>query len=166
MSPTTIDWQKLFNSFSPRLRRTAFSLLGDQHEAEDVAQEALLRAWVHLPQLRHPAALRPWLIRVVRNVAADRVRSRRRRRQILERLGRERVEAEPSDRRAVLPERCPEFQEAVSGLTHVQRQAFLAELRGRSPMEAAAEAGVTVSAAKTRLDRKSTRLKPRHVSET
>jgi RNA polymerase sigma factor (sigma-70 family) len=37
-------------------------------DAEDAAQEALLRAWQSWPQLRDPAAVRPWLLRITVNV--------------------------------------------------------------------------------------------------
>lgn len=54
-------------------------MLRDEAEAEDVAQEALLRLWRSAGALEvGPQGLRPWLRRVVSNLCVDRMRSARR----------------------------------------------------------------------------------------
>ena len=55
----------------------ASRLVGDRGRAEDIVQEALLRAWRHADEL-DPAArsLRPWLFTVVSHLAADQHRRR------------------------------------------------------------------------------------------
>jgi RNA polymerase sigma-70 factor, ECF subfamily len=54
-------------------------MLRDDAEAEDVAQEALLRLWRSAEGLEvGPQGLRPWLRRVVSNLCVDRMRSGRR----------------------------------------------------------------------------------------
>jgi RNA polymerase sigma-70 factor (ECF subfamily) len=40
------------------------------HDAEDVAQEAMIRAWRHRAHLRDASRLRPWLSTIVRNEAS------------------------------------------------------------------------------------------------
>ncbi len=47
----------------------AYGVLQDRGEAEDAAQEAFLRAFRSLRQLREPAAFAPWLLATVLNVA-------------------------------------------------------------------------------------------------
>ncbi|NBM18495.1 sigma-70 family RNA polymerase sigma factor [Streptomyces sp. GC420] len=61
------------------LLRFARSLvMGDTHLAEDIVQEAVLRAWRHSDRLRGtPGLTRPWLFTVVRRLAIDTHRTRR-----------------------------------------------------------------------------------------
>jgi len=57
---------------------TARRILGDAAEAEDVAQEAMVRLWRNAATLElGPGGLRPWLRRVVSNLSIDRIRSAR-----------------------------------------------------------------------------------------
>lgn len=51
-------------------------LLRDRAEAEDVAQEAFIRLWQHRESLSGDR-VRPWLLRVTRNLCLDRLRKRR-----------------------------------------------------------------------------------------
>ncbi len=63
----------------PRALGLAISMLSDRAEAEDVAQEAMLRLWKQAPKWRPgEAQVGTWLHRVVQNLAIDRLRRRRR----------------------------------------------------------------------------------------
>jgi RNA polymerase sigma-70 factor (ECF subfamily) len=59
----------------PLLIRTAAALVG-RADAEDAAQEALMRAWKAWPTLDGDAMVRPWLVRIVVNVCSDWQRGR------------------------------------------------------------------------------------------
>jgi RNA polymerase sigma factor (sigma-70 family) len=64
----------------PRILGYAARLLGDRAEAEDVAQEAMLRLWRVAPDWRQgEAKVTTWLYRVTTNLCADRLRVRQRR---------------------------------------------------------------------------------------
>lgn len=69
---------------TPRVLGYATRLLGgDRAEAEDVAQEAMLRLWRVAPDWRQgEAKVTTWLYRVVTNLCTDRLRGRTRRRTI------------------------------------------------------------------------------------
>lgn len=61
-----------------RLRRAAMRVLDDSAAAEDVAQDALLRAWTKAASYRPgQASVATWLHRIAVNVAIDRVRASR-----------------------------------------------------------------------------------------
>jgi len=60
------------------LHRVAYRMLGDRTEAEDVAQEALLRLWASADRWRTgQAGIAAWLTRVAVNLCLDRLRRRR-----------------------------------------------------------------------------------------
>ena len=54
-------------------------LLGDEADAEDVAQETFLRAFRRLPSHTFRSTFSTWLIQVARNAGIDELRARRRR---------------------------------------------------------------------------------------
>jgi len=65
---------------TPRVLGYAARLLSDRAEAEDVAQEAMLRLWRIAPEWRAgEAQVGTWLYRVVTNLVTDRLRRRQRR---------------------------------------------------------------------------------------
>ncbi|MEO0774586.1 MAG: RNA polymerase sigma factor [Pseudomonadota bacterium] len=62
----------------PRVLSHATRMLGNRAEAEDVAQEAMLRLWKIAPDWRMgEAKVTTWLYRVVGNLCTDRLRRRR-----------------------------------------------------------------------------------------
>ena len=58
----------------PAMLGLARRILGNAADAEDVAQEAMLRVWNHAPRWQPLAAFRTWLTRVVVNLCLDRKR--------------------------------------------------------------------------------------------
>ncbi len=62
---------------TPKVMGHAYRLLGQREEAEDVAQEALLRLWRIAPDWRTgEARVTTWLYQVVANLCTDRLRRR------------------------------------------------------------------------------------------
>ncbi len=59
--------------------RVAYSVLRNREDAEEVAQEAMLKARRKLRTLRQRGGLRSWLVRIVWRLAVDRQRADRRR---------------------------------------------------------------------------------------
>ncbi len=60
---------------APRAYKQAYRMLGVQADAEDVAQEAMMRVWKIAPEWRSgEAKVTTWLYRVVANLCLDRLR--------------------------------------------------------------------------------------------
>jgi len=51
----------------PALRRFAWSLTGDRDQADDLVQEALLKAVSRWAQLRQTGSIRSWLFQILYN---------------------------------------------------------------------------------------------------
>ncbi|WP_084353962.1 RNA polymerase sigma factor [Primorskyibacter flagellatus] len=68
----------LTTRLTPKVLGHAYRMLGDRAEAEDVAQEAMLRLWRIAAEWRQgEAKVTTWLYRVVANLCTDRLRKRR-----------------------------------------------------------------------------------------
>jgi RNA polymerase sigma factor (sigma-70 family) len=68
--------------------RTGYLILGDAAAAEDMTQEAFVRAHRYLARFREQEPFKPWLLRIVTNLALNEQRSRARKAGLLERAGR------------------------------------------------------------------------------
>src|SRR4051794_14535508 len=72
-----------FEELVRRTSRLLFARLyletGDAHQAEDLLQETLLRAYHALAWLNDPATLRGWLLTIAHNVLTDAIRRESRR---------------------------------------------------------------------------------------
>ena len=84
--------------------RTAYLIAGRTGDAEDAAQEGLVKAFQSLHRFRAGAPFRPWLLAIVANEARNRLRSASRRAGLAERAFAERPsgDAAPSPEVAVL----------------------------------------------------------------
>lgn len=81
MSRTSTDpsssFEDTFDDLAALAHRVAFRLLGSRVEAEDVAQETLVRAYVRWRRISGHAE--PWVARVATNLSLDLLRKRSRR---------------------------------------------------------------------------------------
>lgn len=77
MTVTTFD--HLLAAHAPRVLRAALGLLGEEQEAREVAQEALLKAYKARDRYDAERPFYPWLYRIVRNTSLDALRRRRHR---------------------------------------------------------------------------------------
>ena len=70
-------YAELVSRYEHSVRAAAIAVLGDRHLADDVVQEAFIKAYVKLPKLRRPAAFYGWLLRIARNAALDMLRAKK-----------------------------------------------------------------------------------------
>ena len=76
--------------------RVAYVITRNAADAEDAAQEALVKAWRALGRFRAGEPMRPWLLRIVANEARNRRRSTGRREQLVLRAAASPGEALPA----------------------------------------------------------------------
>lgn len=109
----------------PGAMRQAYRILGDQTEAEDVAQDAMLRLWRQASDWRAgEARVSTWLYRVVHNLCIDRLRKRRP--QVPVEDAPEPVDPDPSVlERMAQTEESRAVAQAIAELPERQRQALV-----------------------------------------
>ncbi|MCC6418867.1 MAG: RNA polymerase sigma factor [Gemmataceae bacterium] len=73
---------ELARRYELRLYRFACRMLGGSSDAEDIVQETLLRLYQARGRYRTGSALKPWVFRIAANLCRDRLRWRRRRREV------------------------------------------------------------------------------------
>jgi RNA polymerase sigma factor (sigma-70 family) len=140
----------LTQRMTPRIMGYAYRLLsGDRAEAEDVAQETMLRLWRVAPEWRQgEAKVATWAYRVATNLCTDRFRSRRRQSRVA--LDDAPDVADPAvsaDTRLVEADRAAALQAALAQLPDRQRQAVvLRHIEGLSNTEIAEVMGLGVEA--------------------
>ena len=136
--------------------RFAYGMLQDRAGAEDVVQEAALKAWRRLGNLRPGAEFRPWFLGIVANECRTLQRSRWW--SVLRR-------AEVHGSAAVAPEgeflRGVDLRRAVAQLPHDQRAVILLHFYLDLPLdEVARTAGISVAGVKSRINRALRKLRP------
>lgn len=62
---------QLVEQFQDAVYGTAYALLGDFHDAQDLAQESFIRVWQNLKGLRDPGKFPGWLYQITRNCCLD-----------------------------------------------------------------------------------------------
>src|SRR5579862_13922 len=94
--------------------RVAYSVLRQRQDAEDVAQDAFVRAYRRFAQLRDREQFRPWLVRMTFRLAIDRRRSDLRRN--AREVGTSPIAGPPRpDEAAVATERAARLWAAIDG---------------------------------------------------
>lgn len=137
----------------PRMLSLAQRMLGDAAEAEDVAQEAMLRAWKQAPRWTPgQARFDTWLHRVALNLCYDRLR---RRREIATDVIPDHIDDGPApDRGLLAAETGAQVQAALSRLPPRQREAIvLCHYQELGNIEAAALMEISVEALESLLSR-------------
>jgi RNA polymerase sigma factor (sigma-70 family) len=139
-------------------RRLA-AVVGGAGDADEVAQDAFVKAWYGLPSFRDGAAFRPWLLRIVVNEARNRRRAAGRRAGHELRFAADRAmqagETAPSPEAAVLvAESRRSVLAALDALPDRQRDVVACRhLLGLSEQETAAVLGLAPGTVKSRTSR-------------
>jgi RNA polymerase sigma-70 factor (ECF subfamily) len=148
------EFEERLAECGPLAYRVARSVLRNDADAEDVAQEALLRAYRRFDGLRDAQRFRGWLVRIVFRLALDRARTAKRREV------RETEWAQPARRPApataeelaASSEFQAHFDRALDALPDKLRLVLLlSAMEGHTLKEVAAMLGLPIGTVKSRL---------------
>lgn len=155
----TAAFAEFYDRHAPLWYGIALKILGNEQDAEDVLQDAAVQIWERAPQYR-PELGQPlsWAVALTRNKAIDRLRSVRRRTEVLEAAAAEPAEAPASDAssplRAMAAETGELIRKGLQMLSMEQREAIeLAFLGGLTQQEIAARLGQPLGTIKARIRR-------------
>ncbi len=147
-------------AYSADLYRFAYWLCRDRHMAEDVVQEACVRAWRSWRELREPAQAKAWLMTIVRNEYA-RSFSRKRNETNLDEMDETQLPSIPSFEAGL------EIAQVVGLLPQTYREPLLLQvLGGFSCAEIAGVLGTSEGAIMTRLTRARQALRQQYTGST
>lgn len=158
-------WEMLVRRHQEPVFRLAYLILGDDADAQDVAQETFVRAYLALGRFDKERPLRPWLLSIAANLARNRRRSLGRYWAALQRV----FQANPEPFHAA-PERAVaadarRLREAVGRLRPAAQDiVYLRYFLELSEAEAAETLGIPSGTAKSRLHRALAQL--REIIET
>jgi RNA polymerase sigma-70 factor (ECF subfamily) len=149
-------FERLSSAYADRVFMLLLRLLGDRSEAEDVAQEVMLRAWRGIARFQGQSSYFTWLYRIAVN-EANRALEKKARRPAGVSIGPQELQlpaslaydpsrqAENSELRRVLGQALAELPPAL------RTAIVLRDVEGLSTQEAAEIAGVSQAAFKSRL---------------
>ena len=159
-------FREIMQRNNQRLYRLARSVVRNDHEAEDVVQEAYCRAFAALGTFRGESSLSTWLSRIAINEALSR---RRRQKANVELEAVEEAQCRPGAEVIAFPLMSPQsaperaaaqmemrrtLEQAIDGLPEAFRVVFaLREVEGLSTLETADLLGIRHETVKTRLHR-------------
>ena len=155
-------FDQLVGSYHPDMYRYAAWLSRDRAVADDVVQEALLRAWKSLDSLRDDGAAKQWLLTIVRRENARHFERKR-----LETVDIDELTPSQSALLATRPdEELDEMRKAIFELDDDYREPLVLQvLMGHSTKEIAELMGLRQGAVLTRLHRARLKLKDEVVGE-
>ncbi len=156
MTPPNKPVRDVMLAAVPSLRAFAISLCGNVDRADDLVQEALLRAWANLDSFEPGTNMSAWLFTILRNLFRSEYRKRRREVEDADGSYAESLTSLP-DQTSHLE--LDEFRRALNQLPADQRESLiLVGASGFSYEEAAQICGCAVGTIKSRVNRARSRL--------
>lgn len=156
----------LVDRFKLRLFNYLFRMVGNRDDAEEIAQEAFVKAYIHADKYKTIAKFSTWLYTIATNLVRNRMRSKKRAPRLLSLWGRGR-DGEEDDRPIDLvdPGRGPDetsndrelsemINQAIGKIPEKYRTSFvLREINQLSYEEIAATTGLKLGTVRSRINR-------------
>ena len=163
-------FERFVATFQSKIFQYSFLMCGQRQDAEEVAQEALMKAFENLDQLRDPERVKPWVFRIAKNACLM-----KRRKSIFappEEFSLDHADSQEPRDASVLPDRRLMAEEtaeslrlAIAALPEAMRSVvLLRDLEELSTEDTAEILGVSTDVVKTRLHRARMELRKRLAS--
>ena len=145
------QYSELVKAQARRVFAICLGMLGNVHDAEDVAQQALLKCLTNIGQVRNDNHLEAWIGRIAKNLCVDFLRNQKARRNALT----NRNQSGPNELKDY-----PELRYALTKLPEQDRTALmLYYFDGRSMKSVARTLMISEAAAQARLSRARKKLR-------
>jgi RNA polymerase sigma-70 factor, ECF subfamily len=137
------EFRSILTQYQDKVFRLACSMLGDQTQAEDAAQETFVRVWKGLGKFRGESSISTWIFTIARRTCLDALKARKRTMSLERVVEKPRFERDGLDVEALLQQLPERAREAV----------ILFYLQDRSYAEVARTLDVPMGTVKTLLFR-------------
>ena len=152
---------RIWEQFSERLRRFILARVANQHDAEDILQDVFLKVHRGIGGLKRRDRVESWIYQIARNAIVDHYRRRGVRAEtavLPSELPTARDEPDDGDTALAELSRC--VRPMIDALPDAYRQAIiLTEYRGLTQKQVAESLGLSLSGAKSRVQRAREKLK-------
>lgn len=151
--------EEIWHGLHDRLLRTIRRHVADEASAEDILQDVFLKIHTRIGTLRDEERLASWVYQIVRNAITDHLRRQRPSAPLPEELA---APDEPDEDEAggAARQLVPFVKATIHGLPEPYRQALLlTEYEGLTQRELAERVGISLSGAKSRVQRGREKLK-------
>jgi RNA polymerase sigma-70 factor (ECF subfamily) len=150
-----VTLEHIWYEFAEKLGQFIRSRVADPASAEDILQDVFVRIQKQLGRLRDPAKLQGWLYLIARNAIIDHYRTRKETVEVPESLP-----AESNGDEHELEELKAAFRRMIYTLPEPYREALLlTEFDGQTQQQLADRVGISLSGAKSRVQRGREQLK-------
>jgi RNA polymerase sigma-70 factor, ECF subfamily len=147
--------EHIWHEFADRLRKFIRSRVSDPDTAEDILQDVFVKIQTRLDQLNDPATLQSWIYLIARNAIIDHYRTRKPTVEVPESLA-----VEPDTGNGEVEELKAAFRRMIFSLPEPYRDALvLTEFDGLTQQQLADRLGISLSGAKSRVQRGREQLK-------
>jgi RNA polymerase sigma-70 factor, ECF subfamily len=147
--------EHIWHEFAEKLGQFIRARVSDPATAEDILQDVFVKIQQRLGQLQDPAKLQNWIYLIARNAVIDHYRTRKETVEVPETLP-----AEPAENDPEIEGLKASFRQMIYSLPEPYRDALvLTELEGLTQKDLAERLGISVSGAKSRVQRAREQLK-------